>query len=85
MAGYFNERQQTMFDTPLTAAADEVFDAKKCLERAKLRLEDATVDLIKQMKDQKIMEVNSEEGLKIRYKYTDAKESIAIKIPEGCE
>ena len=38
---YFNERQQTMFNTTLTEAADEVIDLKKELQDVKERLEDA--------------------------------------------
>lgn len=74
-----NEKQETMFDTKLSKAADDY--AKACLELDawKKRKKVCGKDLIENMKRMKCTTLTMPNNKRIEYKFVDAKETLAIK------
>lgn len=75
----YNEKQETIFNTKLSTAADNY--AKAILEREgwKKKAQSAEKSLIQEMKKAKITVLNLPQNRQIRYVYSDAKEKCIIK------
>lgn len=71
----YNERQETMFNTDLTTAVDEMRDLVKQKRRVVEKIEKQEKELIELMKQHKVTELNSED-FKINLVYVEAKEKI---------
>ena len=74
-----NERQETMFDTKLSKAADDFCKASLELEAWKKRKQTTSADLIENMKRMKCKTLTMPNNKRIEYKHVDAKENVTIK------
>lgn len=74
-----NERQETMFDTELSSAADDYTKAVKETALWKDKLKSSGKALIESMKRCKITTLTVGQSMIIKYKYTDAKETVTLK------
>lgn len=74
-----NERQETMFNTELSTAADEMVEALKSLERAKRNKDAAEKNLIEVMKEFWVQSLSFDGGV-IDRQYVAAKEKIKVKF-----
>ena len=72
-------KQVTMLNTPLSSAADEYLEAIRAIDRAKSLKEKCEQDLILRMKENKQYSIDFGNGVKVEYKYTDAREGLSVK------
>lgn len=75
----FNEKQETIFDTKLSKAADNFTKAHLEAEGWKKKRKDTEKALIEAMKEKNITLLNLPQNKQIKYSYSEAKEKIVIK------
>ena len=78
-----NEKQETMFDTKLSIAVDDMIQAVKLTATAKAHHENCERDLVEIMLEKKVRQLNFETG-HIDLNHVESREKVKVSFDKGC-